>query len=347
MAATEGAPACETEGNMTASPLPLTDNFGRVVRDLRVSVTDRCNFRCTYCMPAEGLVWQDRAELLTFEEITRVVGVFTARLGVEGVRLTGGEPTVRAHLPVLVRQLASLPVRPELAMTTNGASLRLMAEDLRAAGLDRINISCDSLRRERFAEITRRDAMPAVLDGIDAAQAAGFDPVKVNCVLMRGVNDDEIVDFARFGRERGVSIRFIEFMPLDAEDQWQRGSVVPSREVLERVAAEFPIEAVAHGPEPASRFRYTDGAGEIGVIASVTEPFCASCDRVRVTADGQFRTCLFALDETDLRGVVRGGGSDDDLEAAIRTAVGHKWAGHQIGNVAFIRPPRSMSQIGG
>jgi GTP 3',8-cyclase len=331
---------------MTVSPAPLTDSFGRVVRDLRVSITDRCNFRCTYCMPAEGMVWQDRAELLTFEEITRIVGVFTL-LGVEGVRLTGGEPTVRAHLPVLVGQLASLPARPELAMTTNGASMRLMAEDLRAAGLDRVNISCDSLQPQRFAEITRRDSLPAVLDGIEAAKAAGFDPVKINCVLMRGVNDDEIVDFARFGREQGVSIRFIEFMPLDADDRWQRSAVVPSSEVLERVAVEFPIEEIAHGPEPASRFRYTDGAGEIGVIASVTQPFCASCDRVRVTADGQFRTCLFALDETDLRAIVRGGGSDDDLESAIRTAVDHKWAGHQIGNVTFIRPPRSMSQIGG
>ncbi len=332
---------------MTATPTPLTDSFGRVVRDLRVSITDRCNFRCTYCMPAEGMVWQERSELLTFEEITRIVGVFTGRLGVEGVRLTGGEPTVRAHLPVLVHQLASLPARPDLAMTTNGASMRLMAEDLRDAGLDRVNISCDSLRRERFAEITRRDSLPAVLDGIRAAKAAGFDPVKVNCVLMRGVNDDEIVDFARFGREQGVSIRFIEFMPLDADDQWQRGSVVPSREVLDRVAEAFPVEAVAHGPEPASRFRYTDGGGEIGVIASVTEPFCASCDRVRLTADGQFRTCLFALDEIDLRAVVRGGGSDDDLERAIRGAVDRKWAGHQIGNVTFIRPKRSMSQIGG
>jgi len=332
---------------MPAPTAPLVDGFGRTVRDLRVSITDRCNFRCTYCMPAEGMVWQDRAELLTFEEITRIVGVCTSRLGVDGVRLTGGEPTVRAHLPVLVHQLASLPVRPDLAMTTNGASLRLMAEDLRASGLDRINISCDSLRPERFAEITRRDSLPAVLDGIDAAKAAGFDPVKINCVMMRGVNDDEIVDFARFGREQGVTIRFIEFMPLDADDRWQRGSVVASQEVLERVAATFPIEAIAHGPEPASRFRYTDGAGEFGVIASVTQPFCASCDRVRLTADGQFRTCLFALDETDLRAVVRGGGSDDDLEAAIRRAVGDKWAGHQIGNVKFIRPPRSMSQIGG
>jgi cyclic pyranopterin phosphate synthase len=326
---------------------PLVDTYGRVVRDLRVSVTDRCNFRCTYCMPEEGMVWQERDQLLTFEEIARVVGVFTSRFGVTGVRLTGGEPTVRAHLPSLVERLAALDVRPELAMTTNGATLTLVADDLRAAGLDRINISCDSLRPERFAEITRRDALPAVLDGIAAAKAAGFDSVKVNCVLMRGVNDDEIVDFARFGRDHGVGVRFIEFMPLDADGQWNEHSVVPSTEVLDRIAAMFPIEPVEHGPEPAARYRYVDGVGDVGVIASVTQPFCSSCDRVRMTADGQFRTCLFALDETDLRAILRGGGTDDDLEAAIRPAVAAKWAGHQIGRVTFTRPRRSMSQIGG
>jgi len=326
---------------------PLTDSHGRTVRDLRVSITDRCNFRCTYCMPQEGMVWSDRSELLTFEELTRMVGVFTSRLGVTGLRLTGGEPTVRAHLPVLVRQLAGLPHRPDLAMTTNGATLRLIAEDLRAAGLDRLNISCDSLRPERFMAITRRDALPAVLDGIAAAKEAGFDPVKVNCVLVRGVNDDEIVDFACFGRDHGVTVRFIEFMPLDADGLWQRDAVVPSSEVLETIGAVYPLEAVDHGPEPAARFRYLDGGGEVGVIASVTQPFCASCDRVRITADGQFRACLFALEETDLRAVLRGGGSDDDLEAVIRTAVGGKWAGHSIGQVTFLRPPRSMSQIGG
>jgi len=331
---------------------PLVDRFGRTVTDLRVSVTDRCNFRCTYCMPAEGMVWQPREEILTFEEIERIVGVCTSRLGVVGVRLTGGEPTVRAHLPVLVGRLAALPVRPELAMTTNGATLRLVAEDLRAAGLDRVNISCDSLRRDRFAALTRRDSLAAVLDGIDAAIAAGFDSVKINCVLIRGQNDDEIGDFARFGRERGVGVRFIEFMPLDADGTWQRDAVVPSAEVLERIAAEFPIEPVVHGAEPAARYRYTDGGAapggeDVGVIASVTQPFCGSCDRVRLTADGQFRTCLFAMDEHDLRAVVRGGGDDDALEAAIRAAVDRKWAGHQIGAVTFIRPPRSMSQIGG
>jgi cyclic pyranopterin phosphate synthase len=325
----------------------LIDSFGRVVRDLRVSVTDRCNFRCTYCMPAEGMVWQEREQLLTFEEITRLVGIFTSRFGVTGVRLTGGEPTVRAHITELVAQLAALDPRPELAMTTNGAALGLIAGDLRAAGLDRINISLDSLRPERFAEITRRDSLPAVLDGIAAATAAGFDSVKVNCVLMRGVNDDEIEDFARFGRDQNVGVRFIEFMPLDADSKWNEDAVVSSREVLERVAVTFPIEAIVHGPEPAARYRYVDGGGEVGVIASVTEPFCGSCDRVRLTADGQFRTCLFALDETDLRAVLRGGGTDDDVEAAVRPAVAAKWAGHQIGRVTFTRPRRSMSQIGG
>jgi cyclic pyranopterin phosphate synthase len=331
----------------------LQDSFGRVVRDLRVSVTDRCNFRCTYCMPAEGMQWQDRRELLTFEEMARVVGVFVSRFGVNGVRLTGGEPTVRAHLPVLVAKLAALRPRPDLALTTNGATLGLVGDDLRAAGLDRINISCDSLRSERFRAITGRDALAQVLEGVTAAKAVGFSPVKVNCVLVRGVNDDEVIDFATFGRERGVSVRFIEFMPLDAQGSWTLDAVVPSAEVIAQIGAVYQLEPVEHGPEPASRFRYADaldvapGGEEIGVIASVTQPFCASCDRVRLTADGQLRTCLFALDEYDLRGIMRSGGSDDVLAAEIERAIGAKWAGHAIGNVTFVRPRRSMSQIGG
>jgi cyclic pyranopterin phosphate synthase len=330
----------------------LTDSYGRVVRDLRVSVTDRCNFRCTYCMPEEGMVWQDREALLTFEEIERVVGVFVTRFGVTGVRLTGGEPTVRAHLALLVAKLAALTPRPELAMTTNGASMALVAADLRAAGLDRVNISLDSLQRGRFAAITKRDALSAVIDGIDAAREAGFTSVKVNCVLVRGVNDDEVVDFATFGRQHGVSIRFIEFMPLDAQNEWSVSGVVPSSEVIDRIHAVYPLEEVRHGPEPAARYRFADGGGrpggaEIGVIASVTEPFCGSCDRVRMTADGQFRTCLFGLDEYDLRAVIRGGGTDDEVAAVIQAAVGAKWAGHRIGTATFVRPPRSMSQIGG
>jgi cyclic pyranopterin phosphate synthase len=324
---------------------PLIDPFDRVVRDLRVSVTDRCNFRCTYCMPEEGMTWLPRAEILTFEEIERVARVCVERFGFDGIRITGGEPTVRAHLPLLVAKLAALGA--DLALTTNGATLRLVVDDLRAAGLNRINISCDSLRPERFAKMTRRDALPQVLDGIAVATDAGFDVVKVNVVLMRGVNDDEIVDFATFGRERGVQVRFIEFMPLDADQQWSAGAVVASSEVIETIDRVYPLQEVAHGAEPASRYRYADGGGEIGVIASVTQPFCGNCDRVRLTAEGAFRTCLFAVDEVDLRGLLRNDAADDDLAAAISTAVGTKWAGHHIGKVDFIRPSRSMSQIGG
>jgi len=324
---------------------PLVDPFGRVVRDLRISVTDRCNFRCTYCMPEEGMVWLPRSDVLTFEEIERVARVCVERFGFNGIRITGGEPTVRAHLPVLVAKLAALGV--DLAMTTNGATLPLLVDDLRAAGLGRINISCDSLRPDRFAAMTRRDALPQVLDGIAAAQAAGFDPVKVNVVLVRGVNDDEVLDFATFGREHGVHVRFIEFMPLDADGGWTADQVVPSSEVIAEIGRRYPLEPVVHGPEPAAKWRYRDGAGDIGVIASVTQPFCGNCDRVRLTAEGSFRTCLFAVDEADLRSLLRSDAGDDDLATAISAAVGTKWAGHRIGQVNFIRPSRSMSQIGG
>jgi GTP 3',8-cyclase len=325
---------------------PLVDPHGRTVRDLRISVTDRCNFRCRYCMPADGMEWLDRSDLLTYEEIERVARVCVERFGFDGIRITGGEPTVRAHLPVLVEKLARLGT--DLSLTTNGATLALLAADLRAAGLRRINISLDSLRPETFLAVTRRDALHQVLGGIDAAVDAGLSPVKVNCVLVRGVNDDEIVDFARFGRERGVTIRFIEFMPLDADDGWAPGTVVPAAEVVAAIDAVYPLEPVeVRGSAPAERFRYRDGRGEIGVIASVTQSFCGACDRVRLTAEGMFRNCLFAVRETDLRAVLRGGGSDDDLGAAIAADVGRKWAGHAIGQVDFIRPNRSMSQIGG
>ena len=324
---------------------PLVDSYGRTVRDLRVSVTDRCNFRCSYCMPEEGMQWMPRDDLLTYEELARVARVCVERFGFDGVRITGGEPTVRAHLPVLVGMLAALDV--DVAMTTNGATLPLLADDLRRAGLRRVNISCDSLRRDRFAAITRLDALPQVLEGIDAALEAGFDPVKVNVVTMRGVNDDEAVDFAAFGRERGVVVRFIEFMPLDADGAWSMEKVVPAAETVAAVDAVFPLEPVAHGPEPATRWRYRDGRGEIGAIASVTQPFCGNCDRVRLTADGQFRTCLFATDELDLRALLRSGATDDELAGALAAAVGAKWAGHRIGQVTFVRPARSMSQIGG
>ncbi len=324
----------------------LVDPYGRTVRDLRISITDRCNFRCTYCMPEEGMQWLPRSELLTFEEIERITRVFVERFGVDGIRLTGGEPTVRAHLPLLVSKLAALDV--DLSMTTNGATFRLLAEDLRAAGLGRVNISLDSLRRERFLAITRRDELERVLDGIDAAKEAGFDPVKINVVLERGLNDDEIVDFATWGREQEVAVRFIEFMPLDASGSWVRDKVVSQDEIVDAISAVYPLElAPARGAAPADRWLYADGRGDVGVIPSVTKPFCGDCDRVRLTAEGQLRTCLFETREFDLRGIVRGGGTDDDLAAEIVRAVGTKWAGHSIGQVTFIRPNRSMSQIGG
>ena len=324
----------------------LVDPYGRVVRDLRISVTDRCNFRCTYCMPEEGMQWMPRSQILTFEEIERLARICVERFGFDGIRLTGGEPTVRAHITRLVEKLAGLGV--DLAMTTNGATLRQSAHDLRAAGLRRINISLDTLDRAKFERMTRRDELVNVLDGIATAKEAGFDPVKINAVVERGTNDDEIVDLARFGRDEGVEVRFIEFMPLDASDEWQRAKVVGQDEIVATIAEAWPIEVVpARGAAPANRWRYLDGAGSVGVIPTVTKPFCGDCDRVRLTADGQFRTCLFATDEFDLRAALRDGESDDEIAARIERAVGTKWAGHQINQVNFIRPKRTMSQIGG
>jgi cyclic pyranopterin phosphate synthase len=299
-------------------------------------------------MPAEGMKWLPRSEVLTFEEIERVARLLVERYGFTSIRLTGGEPTVRAHLPVLVERLARLGT--DLALTTNGTSLGLIAHDLAAAGLRRINVSLDSLQRDRVVELTRRDCLAQVIDGIDAAINAGLAPVKVNAVLVRGVNDDEVVDFATFGRERGVSVRFIEFMPLDASGEWTTDKVVARDEIVATIGAVYPLETAGHdhsGPEPAEVFRYADGQGDFGVIASVTNAFCDSCDRVRLTADGQLRSCLFALDEVDLRALLRGGASDDDLAEAIERCVAAKWAGHSVNQVQFIRPRRSMSQIGG
>ena len=323
----------------------LVDPFGRVVRDLRISVTDRCNFRCQYCMPAEGMQWLPREEILSFEQIERFARICVDRFGFNGIRLTGGEPLVRAHLPELVERLARLEV--DIALTTNGATLRLHATALAAAGLKRINISLDSLRRERFLELTRRDELDRVLDGVDAALDAGLEPVKINAVMMRGINDDEIVEFAEYGRTKGVTIRFIEFMPLEAGDVWNDHLVVPAEEVMKNIAAAFPIEPVLRGSDPAERWRYSDGKGEVGVIGSVTKPFCENCDRVRLTAEGQFRTCLFAVDEFDMRSLLRSQANDEAIADAISAAVGTKWSGHSIGQVNFIRPKRTMSQIGG
>lgn len=329
----------------------LIDPFGRLIEDLRISITDRCNFRCTYCMPEEGMKWLPRSEVMTFEEIERLAGIFVRRYGVRGIRLTGGEPTVRAHLPVLVGKLAAIdgPNGPvDLAMTTNGATLRGVASTLHDAGLRRVNISLDTLDRAKFRRMTRRDELDRVLDGIAAAQEAGFDPVKVNAVIERGVNDDEIVALAEFGRDQGVEVRFIEFMPLDADGHWVNDQVVGQDEIVEILHAVHPIEQLpARGAAPADRFRYLDGRGTIGIIPTVTKPFCGDCDRVRLTAEGQFRTCLFATKEFDLMSAMRAGESDDELAARIEAAVATKWAGHRINQVNFVRPGKSMSQIGG
>ena len=323
----------------------LIDGFGRVHRDLRISVTDRCNFRCTYCMPQEGMQWQRREDLLSFEEIERVAQIMVERFGVNAIRLTGGEPTVRAKLSILVAKLAALNV--DLAMTTNGVTLPLLADELRAAGLVRINISLDSLRADRFEQLTRRNDLPRVLEGIEAALDAGFSPVKVNVVVMKGINDDEIVDIAHFGRDRGLVVRFIEFMPLDADEIWTNDQVMTQTEILNCLSGEFDLVPLERTSAPATRWRYADGGGEIGIVASVSQSFCESCDRVRITADGQFRNCLFATEETDVRALLRSGASDDDIADALQRSVSSKWAGHSINQVHFIRPRRSMSEIGG
>ena len=323
----------------------LVDTFGRVHRDLRISVTDRCNLRCTYCMPEEGMDWLDRHDLLTFEEIERLARIFVDDFGFDSIRLTGGEPTVRAHLPVLVGKLAALGT--DLALTTNAVTLGLVADELAAAGLRRVNVSLDSLRRSRVETLTRRDVLQRVLEGIDAALAAGLTPVKLNAVVVRGVNDDEVVDLAAFGRDRGVQVRYIEYMPLDADGDWQADQVVPASEIVEAIGSRWPLEPVGRTHEPATRWRYLDGKGEIGVIPSVTDAFCSTCDRVRLTADGQLRACLFAVEETDLRAPLRAGASDEEVAELIRGTVAGKWAGHGITRVDFSRPRRSMSQIGG
>jgi cyclic pyranopterin phosphate synthase len=303
-------------------------------------------------MPEEGLNWLDRAELLTFEEIERIARVCVERFEIDSLRLTGGEPTVRAHLPKLIERLARLRLcdgrKPDIALTTNGATLRNIATQLRDAGLDRINVSLDSLQRERFLAMTRRDELDNVLAGINEAVATGFDKVKVNTVVERGTNDDEILALATFGRNLGVEVRFIEFMPLDATNEWERQKVVTQNEIVAAIGQVYPLEQIpARGAAPADRWRYLDGIGTVGVIPSVSQPFCGDCDRVRLTSDGQFRTCLFATNEFDLRAIMRNGGTDDDMAQLIIDAVATKWAGHQINQVNFIRPNRSMSQIGG
>ena len=323
----------------------LIDTYGRVHRDLRISVTDRCNFRCQYCMPEEGMDWTPREELLTFEEIERLASLLVNRFGIESIRLTGGEPTVRANLSKLIEKLAKLDV--DLSLTTNGATLPLIAGDLYNAGLDRINISLDTLDRKRFESLTRRDNLKQVLHGIETAKSVGFDPVKINMVVMKGVNDDEVLDFVSYGRENGLVVRFIEFMPLDADETWEKSKVMPQNEILDLISSKHDLEPLSRGSSPAARWKFVDGPGEIGIIATVSEAFCDACDRIRLTADGKFRNCLFAIEEYDVRKLLRENAGDEKIIELFSHAVKQKWAGHQIGKSVFIRPSKSMSQIGG
>ena len=327
---------------------PLVDSFGRAIRSLRVSVTDKCNFRCTYCMPAEGLEWLPKSEILTFEEIHRLVRVMAA-MGVAEVRLTGGEPLVRRDLPDLVAMLASVPGVDDLSLTTNGVLLDRLAGPLVAAGLRRVNVSLDSLSHVRFAEVTRRDALHQVLRGLEEAERyPELRPIKVNCVAIKGFTETEVPALAELARRKPYVVRFIEFMPLDADERWEGDKVLTGAEIRAIVEAHWPLEEVpAKSSSTARRFRFVDGAGELGFVSPVSEPFCSTCDRIRLTAEGRLRTCLFSRREWDLKTPLRAGASDDELAALIRRAIRHKELKHRINDRGFVRANRSMSQIGG
>jgi cyclic pyranopterin phosphate synthase len=328
-------------------PQMLKDSYGRAITNMRLSVTDRCNLRCVYCMPADP-EWMPQPEILSFEEIERIARVAVS-LGITDFRITGGEPTARRDLPDLVRRVCGVPGVQDVALTTNGILLRKLARPLWEAGLRRLNVSLDTLRGEKFVHIARRDGFRETWEGILEADRVGFRPLKINTVVMRDVNDDEVVEFAGMARERAWHIRFIEFMPLDGDRRWTRDQVVPAREILGKIHARWPLESVSDAPltDPARVFRFKDGAGSIGIIASVTEPFCFACDRVRVTPDGKLRTCLFSNWETDLKGPMRSGASDDQVAALIREAVAKKEAGHGINDPDFVQPKRAMYAIGG
>jgi cyclic pyranopterin phosphate synthase len=327
----------------------LRDSYGRVADDLRISVTDRCNFRCVYCMPAEGVRWLAREDILRFEEIHRLARLFIERYGVRTVRLTGGEPLVRTRIEELVAMIDRLDPNLDITMTTNGVLLRQKARLLKEAGLKRINVSLDTLHIDRFQEIARREAFDRVLDGLKAAEEAGLSPIKLNVVVMRGVNDDEVVDFARLAREKGYLVRFIEFMPLDGDGGWSNDKVLPSRRIQERIEDEFPLVPESDDrPGPSVNYRFDDGApGGVGFISSVSQAFCATCNRVRLTAEGGLRTCLFSLSETPLRDLMREGASDDRLCEVIESAIWRKEEGHLINQEGFVKPVKYMSQIGG
>jgi len=328
----------------------LADSYGRVATDLRVSLTDRCNLRCSYCMPPEGLDWLPKPAVLTDDEVVRLVGIAVRLLGVTEVRFTGGEPLLRPGLVGIVARTAALRPRPEVSLTTNGIGLDRLAGPLREAGLDRINVSLDTLRPETFRALSRRNRLDDVLDGLAAAAATGLAPVKVNAVLMRGINGDEAVPLVRFCLERGYQLRFIEQMPLDAQHGWRRDNMVTADEILAVLSAEFsltPDDPAARGSAPAEAFLVDGGPARIGVIGSVTRPFCSACDRVRLTADGQVRNCLFARAESDMREPLRSGASDAEIAGLWRRAVASKLPGHGINDPGFLQPTRPMSAIGG
>ena len=328
----------------------LTDSYGRTATDLRVSVTDRCNLRCAYCMPAEGLDWLPKPEVLTDDEIVRLVGLAVTRLGITEVRFTGGEPLLRRGLPVIIERVAALRPRPEISLTTNGIGLDRLAKPLKMAGLDRINVSLDTLSAATFVQLARRDRLADVLAGLEAAAAAGMAPVKVNTVLMRGVNDGEASALLRFCLDRGYELRFIEQMPLDAQHGWRRDEMVTADEILVMLGDEFSLEPVGselRGSAPAETFLVAGGPETVGIIGSVTRPFCGACDRIRLTADGQLRNCLFARSENDLRTPLRAGASDDELIAQWQRCIQAKLPGHGINDPGFLQPARPMSAIGG
>ncbi|WP_189236354.1 GTP 3',8-cyclase MoaA [Planomonospora parontospora] len=328
----------------------LRDSFGRVATDLRVSLTDRCNLRCSYCMPPEGLDWLPKPELLTAEEIVRLVTIGVERLGITEVRYTGGEPLLRRELVDIVARTTVLAPRPQVSLTTNGIGLARLAGPLAAAGLDRVNVSLDTLDRETFAKLAHRDRLADVLAGLAAAEAAGLRPVKINAVLMRGVNDHEAVPLLRYCLDKGYELRFIEQMPLDAQHGWRRENMITADEILATLQASFDLtdaDPAERGSAPAELFLVDGGPARVGVIGSVTRPFCGACDRVRLTADGQIRNCLFATDESDLRAAMRSGASDDELAERWLAAVRIKKAGHGIDDPAFLQPSRPMSAIGG
>lgn len=328
---------------------PLIDSFGRVHDNLRISVTDRCNIRCFYCMPEENVKFEAREHVLSFEEIERFARI-AAGLGVRKLRMTGGEPLLRKNLPTLIRKLIAIPGIEDLALTTNGVLLAAQAQDLYDAGLRRINIHIDTLDRERFKHITRRDELHRVLEGIEACRRIGYGPIKINAVAVKHLVEPDIVPLARFGRERNIEIRYIEFMPLDAQGLWLRDKVLSADEMIAMLGREIgPLEEIPdRDPRaPALEYRFADGVGRVGFIASVTRPFCLNCNRIRLTADGKVRYCLFAIEETDVRDLMRGGSPDEEIAAAVRACVSGKWIGHQINSQQFVPPPRPMYSIGG